>query len=99
MAGASNLDQIADIEYVQKKLLTALRVPKAFLGFSDDSSPGEGKNLALLDIRFARTINRIQQTMVQELNKLAIIHLYILGFHDELNNFKFAHYFKLRLGF
>ncbi len=87
MAGASNLDQIADIEYVQKKLLTALRVPKAFLGFSDDSSPGEGKNLALLDIRFARTINRIQQSMVQELNKLAIIHLYILGFHDDLNNF------------
>ena len=87
LAGASNLDQIADIEYVQKKLLTALRVPKAFLGFSDDSSPGEGKNLALLDIRFARTINRIQQSMVQELNKLAIIHLYILGFHDDLNNF------------
>ena len=87
LAGASNLDQIADIEYVQKKLLTALRVPKAFLGFADDSSPGEGKNLALLDIRFARTINRIQQSMIQELNKVAIIHLYILGFHDDLNNF------------
>ena len=40
------------------------------------------------DIRFARTINRIQQAMIQELNKIAIIHLYILGFHDELNNFK-----------
>jgi len=87
LPGAGNLDQIADIEYVQKKLLTALRVPKAFLGFTDDSSPGEGKNLALLDIRFARTINRIQQSMIQELNKVAIIHLYILGFHDDLNNF------------
>ena len=87
LAGASNLDQIADIEYIQKKLLTALRVPKAFLGFADESSPGEGKNLALLDIRFARTINRIQQSMVQELNKLAIIHLFILGFTDDLNNF------------
>ena len=43
-----------------------------------------------MDIRFARTINRIQQAMIQELNKIAIIHLYILGFHDEINNFKLA---------
>jgi len=85
LAGASNLDQIADIEYIQKKLLTALRIPKPFLGF--DEAAGDGKNLALLDIRFARTINRIQQSMIQELNKLAIIHLYILGFPDDLNNF------------
>ena len=85
LAGASNLDQIADIEYIQKKLLTALRVPKSFLGF--DEAAGDGKNLALLDIRFARTINRIQQSMIQELNKLAIIHLFILGFIDDLNNF------------
>jgi len=85
LAGASNLDQIADIEYIQKKLLTALRIPKPFLGF--DEAAGDGKNLALLDIRFARTINRIQQSMIQELNKLAIIHLYILGFTDDLNNF------------
>ena len=85
LPGASNLDQIADIEYIQRKLLTALRVPKPFLGF--DEPTGDGKNLSLLDIRFARTINRIQQSMIQELNKLAIIHLYILGFTDDLNNF------------
>ena len=48
---------------------------------------GEGKNLALLDIRFARTINRIQKAIIQELNKIAIIHLYVLGFEDELENF------------
>lgn len=86
LAGASNLDQIADIQFIQRKMVTALRVPKTFLGFDD--VVGEGGNLAMLDIRFARTINRIQQAMVQELNKIAIIHLYILGFHDELNNFK-----------
>jgi len=86
LQGAQNLDQIADIEYIQRKLLTALRVPKPFLGFEEQA--GDGKNLALQDIRFARTINRIQQSMVQELNKIAIIHLYILGFHDEITNFK-----------
>lgn len=85
LPGAQNLSEIADIEYIQKKLVTALRIPKAFLGFEEVT--GDGKNLALQDIRFARTINRIQQAMIQELNKIAIIHLYILGFEDELNNF------------
>ena len=85
LPGATNLSEIADIEYIQKKLLTALRVPKAFLGFEE--VVGDGKNLALMDIRFARTINRIQKSMLQELNKIAIVHLFLLGFEDELSNF------------
>lgn len=85
LAGAQNLSEIQDIEYLQKKMFTAIRVPKTFLGFEE--AVGEGKNLALQDIRFARTINRIQQAMLQELNKIAIIHLYVLGLDDELENF------------
>jgi hypothetical protein len=85
LPGAANLSEIADIEYIQKKLLTALRVPKAFLGFEE--TVGDGKNLSLQDIRFARTINRIQKNMISELNKIAIIHLFILGFEDEISNF------------
>jgi hypothetical protein len=85
LPGAQNLSEIADIEYIQKKLLTALRVPKAFLGFEE--VVGDGKNLSLQDIRFARTINRIQKCMLAELNKIAIIHLFLLGFEDEISNF------------
>lgn len=85
LPGATNLAEIADIEYIQKKLLAALRIPKAFLGFED--VVGEGKNLAIQDIRFARMINRIQKSIIQELNKIAIIHLYMLGFEEELGNF------------
>ena len=48
---------------------------------------GEGKNLALQDIRFTRTVNRIQQAMIMELNKIAILHLFLLGLDDELDNF------------
>jgi hypothetical protein len=55
------------------------------LGFEDVA--GEGKTLALQDIRFARTINRIQKCMISELNKIAIIHLFLLGFEDEISNF------------
>jgi hypothetical protein len=85
LAGAQNLSEIADIEYIQKKLLTALRVPKGFLGFEE--VVGDGKNLSLMDIRFARTINRIQKSMLQEMNKIAIIHLFLLGFEEEVSNF------------
>ena len=85
LPGGQNMGEIADIEYIQKKLLTALRVPKAFLGFEEPV--GDGKNLSLLDIRFARTINRVQKCVLSELNKIAIIHLFLLGFEDELNNF------------
>jgi len=85
LPGAQNLSEIQDIEYLQKKMFTSIRVPKTFLGFEE--AVGEGKNLALQDIRFARTINRIQQAMLQELNKIAIIHLFILGLDDELENF------------
>ena len=85
LPGAQNLSEIADIEYIQKKLVTALRIPKAFLGFEE--TVGDGKTLALQDIRFARTINRIQKSMIQELNKIAIVHLFLLGFEEEISNF------------
>ena len=85
LPGAQNLDQIADIEYLQKKLFAALRTPKAFLGFEE--ATGEGKNLALQDIRFSRTVNRVQQALLMELNKIGIIHLYLLGFKEDLQNF------------
>ena len=85
LPGAQNLSEIADIEYIQKKLVTALRIPKAYLGFEEPV--GDGKNLSLLDIRFARTINRIQKNMISELNKIAIVHLFLLGFEEELQNF------------
>ena len=86
LPAATNLDKIEDLKYIQNKVLSALRIPKAFLNFEE--AAGGGKNLALADIRFARTVNRIQQAIIMELNKIAIIHLYLNGFEDEINNFK-----------
>ena len=85
LQGAQNLTAMDDIKFVQNKVLTALRVPKSFLNFEE--ATGDGKNLSLLDVRFTRTVNRVQQSLLMELNKIAIIHLYINGFQDELNNF------------
>jgi len=81
LPGAQNLDQIQDIEYLRDNLFTGLGVPKPFLSFQD--SAGGGKNMAQYDIRFAKKVNRIQQAMIQELNKMAMIHLYLLGYSGE----------------
>ena len=85
LAGAKNLDAIDDIKYTQKKVCAALRIPQSFLNFEE--AQGEGKGLALMDVRFARTINRYQQAFLMELTKVATIHLYLLGFDDDLTNF------------
>lgn len=85
LSAGSNLTAMDDIKFVQNKLCTALRVPKSFLNFEETT--GDGKNLSLLDVRFTKTVNRVQQMMLMELNKICIIHLYLLGFEDELTNF------------
>lgn len=79
-------DGIADVEYLRDKLFAALKVPKAFIGYEGDV---EGKaTLAAQDIRFARTIERIQRILVSELQKIALVHLYTQGYTDEnLTNF------------
>jgi hypothetical protein len=69
-----------DIEYLKNKLLAALKIPKAFLGY-DETVSGKG-TLAMEDIRFARTVLRIQNILISELTKIAIIHLYVQGFTD-----------------
>lgn len=85
LSAAQNMTALDDIKFVQGKVLTALRIPRTFLNF--DEAAGEGKNLALMDIRFTRTVNRIQQAFLMELTKVATIHLFLLGFDDELTNF------------
>jgi hypothetical protein len=70
-----------DIEYVKHKMMAALKIPKPFLGYDEGV---EGKStLASMDIRFARTIERIQKIVVSELAKIAIVHLYAQGFEGE----------------
>lgn len=85
LQSAQNQTSMEDIEYMQKKILAALRIPKTFLNFEEPQ--GKGQNLSIADVRFNRTINSGQQSILMELNKIAIIHLYLLGFEDDLTNF------------
>jgi len=85
--GGIDYDSTDDIEYLKNKLLASLRVPKAFLGF--DENMGSKATLAAEDVRFARTIERIQRIIISELTKIAVVHLYSQGYTDaELVNFE-----------
>jgi hypothetical protein len=86
LAGGQNAASVEDVAYIQKKLFAALKIPRAYLGY--DEMLSSKATLAQEDIRFSRTINVIQKTIISELNKLAIIHLYANGFDNEdLQNF------------
>jgi hypothetical protein len=76
IAGETN-----DVEYIQKKLFAALKIPKAYLGY--DEGLGAKATLSQEDIRFSRTIARIQRTVLSEMNKIAIVHLYCNGYSSE----------------
>lgn len=90
LPGAQNITAIDDIKYLRDKLFSALKVPQSYL------SRGEGAEedkttLAQKDIRFSRTIQRLQRTVITELTKIGIIHLYTLGFRgDDLLSFDLA---------
>ena len=78
---------IEDIDYLKNKLFAALRVPKAYLSY-DENVNGKA-TLAAEDVRFARTIERIQRTVVSELAKIAVVHLAANGIDDsEMTNFE-----------
>ena len=87
LPGLTNDSAIDDIEYLRNKLMAALKVPKAFLGYEEGI--GAKATLAAEDVRFARTIERFQKIVASELEKIAIIHLYVQGFEDhELLDFE-----------
>ena len=82
LAGASNITQIDDVKYLRDKLFAALKVPQAYLSMGEDASEDK-TTLAQKDIRFARTIQRLQRVIISELEKIGIIHLYTLGFRGD----------------
>lgn len=86
LAGGQYTGDIDDLVYIQNKLFAALKIPKSYLGYEQDINAKS--TLSQEDVRFARTIQRIQTLFVAELNKVAIIHLFSMGFAGkDLTNF------------
>jgi len=87
LPGAQHLSDIDDIEYIQKKLFSVLKVPKSYLTYEEEISAKS--LLSQEDVRFSRTIQRIQKAFLAGLTRLAIIHLYLKGVHeDDVLNFQ-----------
>lgn len=90
LAGGSNTTDIDDIKYLRDKLFSALKVPQSYLTMGEGATEDK-TTLAQKDIRFARTIQRLQRAVINELEKVGIIHLYTLGYRgDDLINFKLS---------
>ena len=90
LAGAANITQIDDIKYLRDKLFSALKVPQSYLSMGEGAAEDK-TTLAQKDIRFARTIQRLQRVIISELEKIGIIHLYTLGFRgDDLLGFSLS---------
>ncbi len=87
LAGGQNTGDIDDVKYLRDKLFSALKIPASYLTQGDEKTEDK-TTLAQKDIRFARTIQRLQRAVISELEKIGIIHLYTLGFRgDDLLNF------------
>lgn len=90
LAGQKGIDSIDDIKYLKDKLFAAIKIPKAYLSQSD-SEKEDKSTLSQKDIRFARTIQRLQRTVLTELEKVGMVHLYTLGFRgDDIISFKLS---------
>ena len=90
LAGGANTTQIDDVKYLRDKLFSALKIPQSYLTMGEGAEEDK-TTLAQKDIRFARTIQRLQRVVVAELTKIGIIHLYTLGFRgDDLLSFQLS---------
>jgi hypothetical protein len=88
LPGGQFTAQIEDVKYLRDKLFSALKVPQSYLSMGEGATEDK-TTLAQKDIRFARTIQRLQRVLLSELEKIGIIHLYTLGYRgDDLLNFK-----------
>lgn len=83
VAGGKYTGDIDDVKYLRDKLFSALKVPAAYISSDGEKALEDKTTLAQKDIRFARTIQRLQRSIITEIEKIGIIHLYTLGYRDE----------------
>ena len=87
LAGGQFTSQIEDVKYLREKMFSAIKIPQAYLVAGENAE--DRTSLSQKDIRFARTIQRIQKALISELTKIGMVHLYTLGFRkSDLTGFR-----------
>ena len=90
LSGGKYTGDIEDVKYLRDKLFSALKIPASYLARSEGADEDKA-TLAQKDVRFARTIQRLQRSIISELEKVAIIHLFTMGYRgNDLLSFKLA---------
>ena len=88
IGGDVNVKDIADIDYFKNKFYSASKIPKQFLGDTDDATGfNGGTSLSIVSSRYAKTIKRIQATMCQCLTDVINILLIDRGLNTYVNKF------------
>tara|TARA_R110002110_G_scaffold48904_5_gene145328 strand:- start:373 stop:2130 length:1758 start_codon:yes stop_codon:yes gene_type:complete len=82
LPGASSLNDIDDVKYIRDKLFSAIKIPHSYLSMTEGGSEDKS-TLAQKDIRFARTIQRLQRSLISEMEKIAVVHLFTLGYRSQ----------------
>ena len=82
LAGGQYTGDIDDVKYLRDKLFSAIKIPQSYLARGEGGEEDK-TTLAQKDIRFARTIQRLQRSVISELEKIGIIHLFVLGYRNE----------------
>jgi hypothetical protein len=84
VSGQQRANDIEDVKYLRDKMISAIKIPPSYLIMDSTGGPTEDKTtLAQKDVRFARTVQRVQRSVVSELEKIGIVHLYTLGYRGE----------------
>ena len=88
IGGDVNVRDIADIDYFKNKFYAASKIPKQFMGDTDDATGfNGGTSLSIVSSRYAKTIKRIQATMCQALTDTINILLIDRGLDNYVNKF------------
>lgn len=91
LAGGQFTGVIDDVKYLRDKMFSALKIPASYLSSDSDQVQEDKTTLAQKDVRFSRTIQRLQRAVISELEKIGIVHLYTLGFRgDDLVSFRLS---------
>lgn len=89
LGGDVDVKGLADIDYFNNRLYGALRVPKQFLGFTDDATGfNGGTSLTIISSRYAKMIKRIQNTMIQAVTDIVNLMLLDKNLQSYIGKFK-----------
>jgi len=88
IGGDVDIKSVVDLDYFKNKFFGGLKIPKQFLGDTDDPAGfSGGSSLTKLDSRYARTVKRIQNSYIAGITTLINIFAIARGFPDYVNSF------------